>query len=242
MKKLESLNLARLSNLEYGQFIKSSCEGLRAMEGVTITDEIFTNYLDILETKSEGYNKTQIPIIKSDATAKIADADKKRDAVITATLRNLAVFELSENHNELEAFISLTNLFNNYKGIQSWNFEEETNGIDNLLDDLRTAKYNEHLGTLGMQAYIERIGNANNKFKSLFSDRTQEKAKKEIFDIKLMRQEINTVYSDMANYVCSLSKALNTEQYNRSLNLINTTRKYYSDLLARRNSNTITTN
>ena len=238
MKKLESLNVARLSNLEFGQLLKSTCNGLGNLEGISITDEILANYVSTLEAKSGDYDKSQLQIAKSDETAKIVEADKQRDNAITALLRILKVFELSDNFTELEAFTSLSNLFSNYKGIQSWNFEEETNGIDNLLTDFGTPKYNQHLTTLGILPFVERIKAANDQFKLLFSGRTHEKANKEIYDVKLLRQEINKVYTDMTNYVLSLSKALDSEQYNRSLNLINTTRKYYSDMLARRTTKT----
>jgi len=240
MKKLESLSLTRLSNLEFGQLLKSTCDGLGNMEDISITDEVLANYVSTLEAKSTEYDKAQLQITKSDETAKIAEADKQRDNAISALLRILNVYELSDKANELEAFTSLSNLFNNYKGIQNWNFVEETNGIDNLLNDLNSSKYNPHLTTLAMQPFADRIKTANDQFKLLFSGRTHEKANKEVFDIKLLRQESNKVYIDMANYVLSLSKALDAEQYNRSLNLINTTRKYYSDMLARRTNKTAT--
>ncbi|MCI9846924.1 DUF6261 family protein [Flavobacterium pectinovorum] len=240
MKKLENLSLTRLSNLEFGQLLKSSCEGLGNMEGITITDEVLVNYLTILETKSVDYDKAQLQTTKSDETAKIVEADKQRDNAVTALFRILKVFELSEQPNELEAFSSLTNLFYNYKGIQNWNFVEETNGIDKLLTDLSIPKYNQHLNVLKMLPFAERLKTANDQFKLLFSGRTHEKANKEVFDIKLLRQEINKIYSDMTNYVLSLSKALDSEQYNRALTLINTTRKYYSDILARRTTKATT--
>lgn len=235
MKKIEKLNLTRLTSLEIGQLIKSTCEGFAKMEGIIIKDEILANYVKALETKSAEYDKAQMQILKSDETAKIVEADRQRDVAISAMQRILNVYELTENPAELEAFTSLTNLFKNYKGIQSWNLEEETNGIENLLGDLNTAKYSQHLTTLQMQSFVGRITTANNNFKAIFSGRTQEKANKEVFDIKLLRDEMKKVYLDLMNYVLSLSKALDTEQYNRSLSLINATRKYYSDLVARRN-------
>ncbi|MBK0368744.1 DUF6261 family protein [Flavobacterium agrisoli] len=240
MKKLERLNLARLSNLEFGQLLKSTCDELANSAGLNITDEVFVNYINMLAAKSADYDKSQLQITKSDATAKIVEADKQRDNAITALLRILNVFELSDNTAELEAYTSLFNLFTNYKGIQNWNFVEETNGIDNLLIELETQKYSEHLTTLTMTSFVERIKIANDQFKLLFSERTQEKANKEVYDVKLLRQEITKVYTDLSNYVLSLSKALDSEQYNRSLNLLNTTRKYYSDMLARRNNKTTT--
>lgn len=145
------------------------CNGLTSLEGISITDEILSNYVSTLEVKSVEYDKAQIQLTKSDETAKIVEADKQRDNAITAFLRILKVFELLDNHNEVEAFISLTNLFGNYKGIQNWNLIEETNGIETLLNDLSTSKYNQHLTTLAILPFIDRIRAANDQFKLLFS-------------------------------------------------------------------------
>lgn len=49
-----------------------------------------------------------------------------------------------------------------------------------------------------------------------------------------MRKDIGGVYTDFCNYVLSMSKALNTEQYNQTLSVINVVRKYYADRLASR--------
>lgn len=236
MKKLETLNANRLTNLEFGQLLKNTCDGLGNLDGISITDEVLTNYLATLQTKSAEYYKAQVKITKSDETAKIVEADKQRDNAITTLLRILKVFEFSDAGAEQEAFVSLTNLLSNYKGIQNWNFVEETNGIDNLLNDLSAAKYNQYLTTLSMMPSVERIRTTNDQFKVLFSGRTQEKANQEVFDVKLLRQEINKIYGDLSNYVLSLSKALDSEQHNSALNLINVTRKYFSDMLARRTS------
>ncbi|MGL2964598.1 hypothetical protein ACSVH2_12320, partial [Flavobacterium sp. RSB2_4_14] len=55
-----------------------------------------------------------------------------------------------------------------------------------------------------------------------------------VFDVKQMRKDVKQVYEDMANYVLSMSKAVNSDQFNQSLDVINAVRSYYDNLLAKR--------
>jgi hypothetical protein len=234
MKQLQTLSLTRLSVLEFGQHLKSILENINLLGAGFITDTVLVNYLQRLGNSMVPYDKAVVQITKSDETAKIVEADKLRDNAITALTRQLAVYELSPNDNETEAYNSLLTLFNIYKGIQKWNFEEETNGIDNLLADLANAKYSAHAALLNMAPWVTQLANANAAFKTLFSGRTQESSAKESFDVAAMRKEMKTVYEDAANYTLSMAKAQNTYQYTKTLDVINTVRKYYHDLLAKR--------
>ena len=234
MKSLQPLNVARLSVLEFGQHLKSILENINLLGAGFVTDTALVNYLQTLGNSMVPYDKAIVQITKSDETAKIVEADKLRDNAITALTRQLSVYELSPNDNETEAYNSLLTLFNTYKGIQKWNFEEETNGIDNLLADLANAKYSAHAGVLNMAPWVTQLTTTNAAFKALFSGRTQESSAKESFDVAAMRKEMKTVYEDAADYTLSMAKAQNTDQYNKTLDVINTVRKYYHDLLAKR--------
>lgn len=234
MKEIHKLNLARLTVLEFGQHIKSTLQNINLLGAGFITDALLTNYLSKLNVKMVDYDKAMLQISKSDETAKIVEADKKRDNALSATARQLNVFELSENPAEVLAYESLKTVFKTYGGIQSWNFEEESNGIDNLVVELGSTKYAPHVALLNMGSLITQIAARNTDFKTLFDGRTQEIAIKVVYDTKAMRKDLKTISDDMNNYVLSMAKAQNTDQYNRSLDVINTVRKYYSDLLAKR--------
>ena len=234
MKTLTSLSIGRLQLLEVGQHMKSVLKGIDELGAGLITDAILTDYLSKTDQASNQFDKGLLKIMKSDETAKIVEADAVRDKALNATLRYLDVFEISEDAAERDAFASLNTLFKTYKGIQKWNFEEESNGIDNLLADLQDAKYLAHVGTLHMDAYIVRVKTTNEKFKTLFAGRTQEKASKEYFDTKALRDELVAIYYDLTEYVAVMARATGQEQYTKTLDVINAVRKYYADLLAKR--------
>ncbi|MBC7523657.1 MAG: hypothetical protein H7239_04375 [Flavobacterium sp.] len=234
MKEIHKLNLSRLTVLEFGQHIKSTLQNINLLGAGFITDVVLTSYLSKLNLKMVDYDKAMLQISKSDETAKIVEADIKRDNAISAATRQLSVFELSENPAEVLAYESLKTVFKTYGGIQSWNFEEESNGIDNLVVELGSTKYAPHIALVNMGSFVTRIDARNTDFKTLFDGRTQEVSIKVVYDTKVMRNDLKTSSDDMNNYVLSMAKAQNTDQYNRSLDVINTVRKYYSDLLAKR--------
>ncbi len=59
-------------------------------------------------------------------------------------------------------------------------------------------------------------------------------ASKEVFDVKKLRNDLKILYTEMATYVLAMAKSKDTEEFNKALNVLNTVRKYYADLLAKR--------
>lgn len=234
MKQLQFLTLTRLSVLEFGQHIKRVLENIQLLGKDLITDKVLDEYLTTLNAEAAEYDKAMLQIAKSDETARITAADKRRDNAISTLTRYLSVFEFAEDDAEHEAYQSLYIVFNTYKGMQRWNLEEETNGIDNLLADLAADKYRPLVQLLGMQRYVERLATHNTAFKTLFSNRVQEVSAKEIYDVPVMRRVLKEKYNDMTAYVLLMAKRQDAEQYNKCLDVINTVRKYYHDLLAKR--------
>lgn len=232
MKKLHPVDLGRLTNLEFGQHVKSVKQGIIMLN--VATDDGFTNYLTQLETSSDQYDKAMVQVKKSDETEKIAKADQTRDTAISALMRYLKVFELSEDEEEVLAYKSLNALVKTYKNLQTWNFEEESNGIDNLVNDLNNSKYLPSVTLLNMNRYVTRLATRNTDFKTLFAGRTMEVASKEVFDVKKLKSDLKTLYTDLATYVLSMAKSKDSEEFNKSLTIMNTVRKYYADLLAKR--------
>lgn len=234
MKQLQVLSLTRLSVLEFGQHIKTVLENIRLLGKDLISDKVLADYLRALNAEMAEYDKAMLQITKSDETAKIAAADKRRDDAVSTLVRQLSVYEFTENAAEYDAYQSLTTVFNTYKGLQRWNLEEETNGIENLLADLADSKYGPYMELLRMQAYAERLATHNTAFKTLFANRVQEVSAKDTYDVPALRRQLKELYDDMTAYVLIMAKAQNAEQHNKCLDVINTVRKYYHDLLAKR--------
>lgn len=232
MKALQILNLTRLTILEFGQHIKTVVQNIIKLGNTT--DPVLLQYLATINEQLDEYDKAMLQIRKSDETLKIVAADLKRDNTLSAMLRQLSVYELSESEAEVEVYTSLNTLFKAYNGLQKWNFEEETNGIENLVSDLNNSKYQPLIVALNMTGFVTRLNNNNNAFKILFDGRIQEVADKVVYSTKVLRTNLKNTYVDMNDYVLAMSKAKDNEEFNKSLDVINAVRKYYADLLAKR--------
>jgi Family of unknown function (DUF6261) len=238
MKALEILSLTRLTILEFGQHLKTVNQNI--LELGNTTDAVLLQYLSTVKQQLVEYDKALLQIRKSDETVKIIAADDKRDRALTAMQRQLSVYELSEDESEVEAYTSLNTLLKTYNGLQKWNFEEETNGIENLVSDLNNSKYQPLVGALNMTGFVTRLNNNNNNFKILFDSRIQEVADKVVYDTKVLRTTLKNTYEDMTEYVLAMAKAKDNEEFNKTLDVINAVRQYYADLLAKRKPATAT--
>jgi hypothetical protein len=122
----------------------------------------------------------------------------------------------------------------NYRNLPTLNYEAETNAIVNLVQDLNSTKYIAHASTLNLGNYVVRLKVANGNFNTHFSQRNTEVAATIVYDAKAVRRTMIQNYTAYANYIVSLANAANTPYYNGILDIINTNRKYYSDLLSKR--------
>ena len=232
---LHKLNNARLTHLEAGQLIKSSVKDLETAAINPATDSHINSYVNQMITDSALFDKGLLQIKKNQETDEIARLDRLRDLSLSAFNRQLKVYELSINPAFVAAYKAITIVVKNYKNLATLNYEAESNGIDNLIADFNSPAYAPHIATLNMGAFLGSIAAANDDFKVLFSKRTTDISFTEVFNIKEIRKTAFANYTNYTQYVLSLAR-VNTGDayYNNILNIINQTRKYYSDLLAKR--------
>ena len=172
---------------------------------------------------------------KKEETEKIVLADDLRDKALEAFGKALKLYAVSDDQAEVEArpgycaFCTTT-----FPICPRLNYEAETIGIDKLVDELNGPNYAAKVGFLHLERYVARISNANEAFKKQFGGRMTNTALTETYDLKSIRLEMFRRYSDFCNYVLAMAKALDTPLFVTTLDLLNTARKYYADLLARR--------
>jgi hypothetical protein len=182
------------------------------------------------------YDKGLLQIKKNEETEELARLERVRDLSIGSFFKQLNVFENTRNANKLIAFKSLDILATKYNGLANFNYEAESNGIDNLMAELTNATYAPHIATLNMDDFVADIQETNDDFKQKFSKRSTDISTKEIFDMKLIRKATFENYNNYIQYVLSLAKVDTGDDYHKNiLKSINQIRKYYSDMLAKRN-------
>ncbi len=231
--ELEQLRVTALTQLEIAQLIDLHQSNIATLDPALITDEPLKNYLKAVFDKNTSFKAALKQIRKSDETEKITVADKNRDLAFGQLKKSVKLFLDSDDAAEQEAAKSLMNLINVYKDIEELPYGAETTGIEKLIADLEGANYSEKVVFLNIGRPITRLKNNNATFKTLFEGRLVEDATTETYNAKLLRKELLETYAEMTKYVVAMTNALHLEQFVSVLNLLNSARKYYADLLAR---------
>jgi D-ribose pyranose/furanose isomerase RbsD len=232
--KLEPLRTSDLTNMEGGQLFKRHLSDLGTIDPALLIDAPLNTYIQVLTTDADSFEKALAQVRKNEETDKIVLADGIRDKGLDAIGRALKLYAISDDPAEVEASRSISILFDSFKSLANLSYEAETIGIDKLASELTGPNYSPKISLLQMDRYVTRVSNANEAFKTLFSGRMVTTAMTESFDMKTIRKETFKRYSEFCDYVLAMAKALNTPLFITSLNLLNTSRKYYSDQLARR--------
>ncbi len=232
--KLESLRTTDLTNMEVGQLMNRHLNDLSTIDPKWLTDAPYNDYMKQLTNKSAIFQKALAQVRKNQETEKISIADGNRDKALDAFNRALRLYAVSDEPSEIEAVRILGILMGSHKNLARQNYEAETIGIDKLVSDLESANYSEKVALLNIGRYVARMKAANQNFKTLFSGRMVTGAMTETYDVQAIRKELLKQYSDFTVYVLAMAKALDTPLFNTALTLLNTARKYYADMLARR--------
>jgi Family of unknown function (DUF6261) len=240
---LTKTNVGKLTHLEAGQLVKTTLKDIETGKVDTSKDVHISNYIAKLVHHTVVYDKALLQVQKNEETEKLASLDQSRDMDLAIFRRQLKVYGMSKKTAETAAYQSLIILWKQYNDAATLNYEAESNAIDNLVQDLESSKYAPHVAALRLTDYLKEIKISNALFKDKFSNRNTEVASTEVFNMKAIRKDTFATYRKFCNYVLSLS---NVEEepatyYKEIINIINTSRKYYADMLAKRNGGNDTT-
>ena len=196
---------------------------------------------DALQSKISTYNKALEQIRASEESKKIAEADRNRDADIQALKDSIKPYRNAKNETEKNAYTAIKIVLDQYKGIENNAYEEETIKINTLVTKLQSTDYTAHITALGISKFITQLSASNTAFNDLFAHRSYQTSQKETYDVKALRKIMTADYNTLANYIVALANVKTDPFYKEVLTVINNSRKYFSDVLARRTSTIIET-
>jgi predicted LPLAT superfamily acyltransferase len=234
MLKLEPVRTSDLTNMEAGQLNRRTLDDLATINQTLMIDVPFNAYVQELTRQKGLYENALAQIRKSEETEKISMADKNRDKAVDAFGKALKLYGISDDAAEVEASRGLSIVFNSFKGLADLNYEAETMAIDKLVSDLESPARAAKVSVLNMGRYVTRLKTTNEAFTMLFGNRMVTEASTETYDMKVVRADLMKKYAEFTTYVLAMAKALETPLFLQALTQINASRKYYSDLLARR--------
>lgn len=238
MSTVKSVNIqvSSLRNAELAQFITRFLHDLKQENLDFKKEEVLSALVKKLEAALPSYQSSLGQIRGSEKSAAIYRADELRDEDIQALRDGLKAYRTSKREAEKAAYTSLKLLLDQYKDIQRKHYEEETALISNLLERLASQKYQEQIETLALKKFVENLHESHQAFEQLFASRSQEQLQKVSVDVKKMRRDLLQSYQQLVDYTAILAQVKEDELYKKFLAVLNNSRKYYADLLAKRKS------
>ena len=232
--KLNKLDYVRLHNAEFGQFIARFFEDLDKSGKTLSHDADLSQLAQDLKNQLPEYEKALEKIKASEESKKIAELDKDRDNALQALKTSIKAYRTSKEEPETKAYNALKIVFDQYKGVEGDSFEKETNRINTLVATLQSPEYMDDITVLAINKFVDRLKKANIDFNDLFSHRSVQNAQKGSYDVKELRKVMIDKYKKLADYVLALAEVKQDPFYRELLEIINNSRKYYADMLAKR--------
>ena len=81
---------------------------------------------------------------------------------------------------------------------------------------------------------IFELETSNTAFNELFSHRSLKDLQKEVYSVKGLRKELTDIYQKLSAYINANAQVKSDEFFVKTLEVLNNSRKYYADVLARR--------
>lgn len=233
--KLNPIYLQGLHHAEFGQFIDRFINDFSEANLDLNTDTDFKTIFEGLKAKTPAYNKALMQIRENENTKKIAELDKERDNDFQALKDSIKPYRNAKKDPQIKAYNTLKILLDEYKNITTLSYEEETKKISSLLSSLKSEDYQPHITTLKIEEFTSELEKSNTAFNTLFGERSAQNIGKESYDTKALRKEITDIYRKLTNYIIALVEIKTDPFYRKTLEVINNSRKYYADTLAKRN-------
>ena len=234
-KKLVKLNLRLLKNAEAGELVKRLLFDLATLPPSVEPDVSYQKFLTILNERHLRYESCLHSVLANEATKKIVVNDFNRGQSMRVFRKMSGALTLSINAAESENARVLCLLLKEYKGIESTPYEAESQSMDKLIIDLENSFYAPIVAALKLTPYVAQIKTSNDDFKQLFGSRITIEALKEVKKASELRLQMLAVYTQLVQYLLAMANVSDMGYYDQLLSLTNGGRKYFADMLARRN-------
>ncbi|MDR2388767.1 MAG: DUF6261 family protein [Tannerellaceae bacterium] len=194
--KIIRIPLQKLHNEEWFELFNVYKEKVNRFGSETLgIKDLYLRFLSLLYKADAAL----LILRKSSYTKAIEAADKQRDELYQGFYGTVKSARKQPNADKQQAAERLFELLKGYRGdITSGNHAAESGAIYNLLQDLRSASYTPDVTLLGVGDWIAAISQAEQSFLSYSALRDKEHIDKPRQELKLLRAEINVLYTAMA--------------------------------------------
>jgi hypothetical protein len=237
--KLHPIKARNLRLPEIGQFIIRYFTDMES-SGIDLTrDSDFYAVHMLLKSQSSEYQKAMKQIKAMAETRELETLDRHRDYKIATLRRAVSVFEYSDTKEEQDAYRAAKIIMDNYTGLETENYEAQTFNMHKLLGEWAKPEYKETIELLGLKVHLAALKKSAAAFDRIFSKRSNATIQKTTYDSLGLKKQMMGTYGKLVRYVSGIAaiKTNDADYYYKILDAINNGRKYFSDLLAKRNGN-----
>jgi hypothetical protein len=148
-----------------------------------------------------NYDTALRKIIKSALSEKIKEADKARDASYSAFVKFIAA--MCEHYDPAirDAALKIQVVTHTYGNVAVKPINEETSAIYNLVQELRSDNYKDHVTLIGLTPWLNKLDTDNQRFESLIQERDREEAAKSHLAVRDARHTIDEIYRHIVNMI-----------------------------------------
>ena len=202
MVQISKFNPSYLRNEEHFNFLTDLSELITAATpaALNIADE----YAAFTPLLAEEANVLEI-IRKNSYTESVIEADEVRDQIFNFIKASVKTQTKSYDAAIAASAAKVLNIINNYTAVSQFGLQEETGKIINLLDDLKQTSVMALCTQIGIKAHITELENANNRFKTLMTDRRAEEAQKPLRSAGELIDEIKAPYNAIIDKINALA-------------------------------------
>jgi len=201
MNKILKLALYKLRNGEYFQFMSDFKTLLVTLTAAAIHSESeFAEFDAALTRLDDELRVDQGSVL----TQELQNIDLDRDNSWRAIDMRINATLLCTITEEVEAAKRLRRVFDLYGDIRRLTYNEETAGLTNLAGDLAKPVNAGFVTTCGLGTWVTRLNDLNTAFKEKQNERDTELANKNSGNAKVVRIEIDPLYTLMVERVDAL--------------------------------------
>ncbi|HFR3896669.1 TPA: DUF6261 family protein [Streptococcus suis] len=193
MKTKTNLNIQRLTQAEFTQFMTSTIDTLKEHRKED-SDVFIQQLMDLLVDELPELKRSLKPKRGSDLTKDFQQQLQIRNSDYRAFVAGVKAYKHTRNPEKAKAYNSLSNLCQRYRCSAQTNQQESFALIESLLDKLNEPTYQEDLILLNLVEPLSFLTESNTKAYQLFFQRSQESGSKVFVDSKKIRQSMQRHY------------------------------------------------
>lgn len=228
-----SLYMTKLNNREFSRLVSSLLRDWQASK-VTLDDPVFTKLKTRLTQQSELLHQGLSEVKDSQAAKDLDKADKLRDQNLQFLADSIKLGRYAQTTEEQAAYEALKPFFKDTAKIKRSNYEEESESINGILNQLKKTELQPHVRALNLTKAVASLTKSQTDFEALLLKRHTGKTTQTVYDNKKARKDLQETYILLADYLHVMSKEATPVAYKKLYQIFATNSDFFKPLTSSR--------